>query len=435
MRAKSSAHGKAAAFLDRHGLGPDAVDPEAALKAFLAEMDRGLAGADSSLAMLPSFIAVDRPLPSGKPVIVMDSGGTNLRVAVVTFDATGTPAVRRLTRNPMPGTAGRLSAEAFFQAMLECLLPVIGESDAIGWCFSYPVEITPRRDGRLLAWTKQVQAPEVVGECVGSRLLALLRARGRDPLVTVLNDTVAALLAAKAAGPLRRYATYVGFILGTGTNTAYVERNRLIAKRADLDPEGAQPVNVESGGFTGCPRTDIDAAFDATTADPGFYPFEKMISGAYLGPLALCLLRTAAGEGLFGAATAARLNALPTLSTRDMDLFVANPFAAGPLDHPGMPDADRELIVRLAAALPARAALLAAVNIAAAMIKAGGGGPLHPVCANIDGTTYYKTAGLKSRVEEHLRRLLEPRGVFYDLVHIENAPLIGAAVAGLTAAG
>jgi hexokinase len=44
------------------------------------------------------------------------------------------------------------------------------------------------------------------------------------------------------------------------------------------------------------------------------------------------------------------------------------------------------------------------------------------------------TASFKSRVEEHLRRILGGRGIAYDLIHVDEAPVIGAAVAGLSGA-
>jgi hexokinase len=70
------------------------------------------------------------------------------------------------------------------------------------------------------------------------------------------------------------------------------------------------------------------------------------------------------------------------------------------------------------------------------VILAGDGGhdPLYPVCVNVDGSTFYRTKSVefRSRLEAHLRKILEPRGVSYELVGVEDAPVIGAAVAGLT---
>ncbi len=83
-----------------------------------------------------------------------------------------------------------------------------------------------------------------------------------------------------------------------------------------------------------------------------------------------------------------------------------------------------------------RAASLVAVNIAATVLRSGAGhDKLHPVCINIDGSTYYKTRSVffKSRVEQGMREILAPRGVHFETVCVDDSPMIGAAVAGLIA--
>ncbi len=430
-------HATPTPFLKQHGLDPASLDAELLLADFAHEMSAGLAGQPSSLPMIPTFITVDRPVPVDQPVIVLDAGGTNLRVATVRFDAQGRPRIEDFAKHRMPGTHGELGATAFYTALTDALMPVLPKAESIGFCFSYPAEVTPTCDARLLRWTKQVQVPEVVGTMVGSGLAQALAARGFTRRVTVLNDTVATLLAGKSAGLARHYSSYVGFILGTGTNTAYVERNANIRKRRDLSAAGAMAVNVESGSFGRAPRSRFDEQFDATTADPGAYTFEKMISGAYLGGVGLALLRRAAAAGdLFTPAAAAAIRGLPLLTTKELDDFVDNPWlAAGPLAALSLSDDDCRMLVGLARPLFERAALFTAVNIAAAVLASGMGcDPLHPVCVNIDGSTYYRTrtGSFRSRVEGHLRALLESRGLSYDLVCIEESPIIGAAVAGLT---
>ena len=333
----------------------------------------------------------------------------------------------------MPGLDRELTADEFFNELVGHLSVVAGVSNAIGFCFSYPAEISPNCDGRLLYWTKEVKAPQVVGQYIGANMAARMQAGSGRKTITILNDTIATLLAGKSAGRTRQYESFVGFILGTGTNTAYIERNANITKRHDLEPAGAQPINVESGNFGRCPRGDLDEAFDRTTLQPGHHTFEKMISGGYLGGLALHVLKAAADEGVLLAPAGDVVRGLAELSTIDMDKFAANPFGPGPLADHAIAATDRARMLRLCFALAERASLLAAVNISAAVLKSGAGkNPLHPVCVNIDGSTFYKTYRMKSLVEGHLRRILGARGVYVDLIHVEEAPLIGAAVAGLT---
>ena len=116
--------------------------------------------------------------------------------------------------------------------------------------------------------------------------------------ITVVNDTVATLLAGKAIEKGVRYSAYLGFILGTGTNVAYIEKNENITKLKDA-PAGAMAINTESGGFNKIAQSKFDEAMDKKTADCGNQRFEKMISGAYLGRIGLEVFKAAAREGFF----------------------------------------------------------------------------------------------------------------------------------------
>ena len=424
-------------FFHGHGF-LSAVDTHSLLAEFDRQMDAGLDGRNpASLAMIPSYVSMQRAVPVGSPVLVLDAGGTNLRVAVVWFDERGTARIEDFQKYRMPGTEGRdLSAPEFFGGLAEKLRPVIDRAGTVGFCFSYPAEITPDCDGRLLRWTKQVQATGVVGKMVGAGVGDAIRSKfGRDIPVRIINDTVATLLAGKSVGVSRRYSSYVGFILGTGTNTAYVESNARIGKAPDLPVGGTMAINVESGNFDGVPQSDFDRAMDETLPDRGHGRFEKMISGAYLGKLALAVFQQAAREGFFSAPAAKGFLSLGDLANKDFDDFVANPFLAGTaFDSLPLDDGDRRRIVELGTPVFRRAARLTAINIAAAVLRCGEGhDPLHPVCVTIDGSTFYRTrsAQFKSRVEAELRAILEPRGLHYDLVAVEDAPIIGAAVAGL----
>jgi hexokinase len=159
-----------------------------------------------------------------------------------------------------------------------------------------------------------------------------------------------------------------------------------------------------------------------------------MISGAYLGPLCLELLKTAVEDGILSSRLIDLAMTWDTLSTKDMDDFLGNPFLPdSPFAGPSIDQDDREMLVHLFSGVVARAAMLSAVNISAAVIKSGQGrNCLYPVCINIDGSTFYKTNWFESRVEAYLRTQLLDAGVYYDLVFVENAPIIGAAIAGLT---
>jgi hexokinase len=92
---------------------------------------------------------------------------------------------------------------------------------------------------------------------------------------------------------------------------------------------------------------------------------------------------------------------------------------------------DRNRIQSITQSVIERAAKFAAVNISAAVIKAVDGCSGLSVCINIDGSTYYKAAGLREKTEKYLEEMLGARHIRYTPVHVERAPMIGAAIAGL----
>jgi len=426
-------------FLEKYGMHHGDLSIQKTCDVFLDDMDKGLAGGESSLAMLPTYLDIERELPRDKPVIVMDAGGTNFRVATICFQDQGAPAIADFRVFPMPGVKKEVSKEHFFGVMAGYIADIIDKSNHIGFCFSFPAKMFPNKDGRVLYFPKEIKAEEVVGQMIGENLNAAIgeSANASDKEIILLNDTVATLLAGRAESGGNRYESFIGFILGTGTNTAYVEQNGNITKAEGLDSSKSQIVNVESGGFGKAPRSKIDEQFDGASASPGVHMFEKMISGAYLGPLCLAALQTAARDGLFSQNTSEKLLALPETATKDISDFMSDPEGTG---HPlavALAGASTEEIATayyLVDALIERAAKLTAANLSSAAIKCGKGhNPCRPVCIVAEGTTFYHLKTLRQKVEYYLKQyLVDQQHIYYEVVEVENATLIGAAIAGLT---
>lgn len=426
-------------FLSKQGMYHGDISIPETCDVFLNEMDKGLAGKKSSLAMLPTYIETERELPRGKPVIVMDAGGTNFRVATVTFSAAGLAEITDFKVYPMPGITAQVGKEEFFGTMAGYVREVARKSPNVGFCFSYPIEMFPTKDGRALYFSKEIKAPQAAGQMIGENMgQALNRLGFSDPKhFVLLNDTVATLLAGRAEASGRKYDSYIGFILGTGTNTSYVEQNSKITKAKDLDPDKSQIVNVESGGFGKAPRGKIDKAFDAASVSPGVNTFEKMISGAYIGPLCLVTALAAAKAGLFSTATAARLAGISVATSKDISSFLSCPEGG---DNPlslalaGAPEEDVATLYYLVDALVERAAKLTAINLSSVSLKSGKGhNPCRPICIVAEGTTFYRLKSLRQKVEYYLKQyLVDKKHVHYEIVNVDNATLIGAAIAGLT---
>jgi len=427
------------AFLRRNRLDPGRTDLAAAPTMFLRELALGLEGKPSSLPMIPTYIETALEVPRGQKVIALDAGGTNLRVALVGFDEKGAPVVEGLARHRMPGVNQAIGRDEFFRALASYVLPFAGRAERIGFCFSYPAEILPQKDGRLIQFTKEIKATGVEGELIGAGLAGALSEAGAPgrPRIVLINDTVTTLLAGRNAIPGRRFDSFVGVVCGTGFNVAYVESNALIRKTAGLDPAGYQVVNTESGSYARDILGPVDNAFDATTANPGRYRHEKTISGAYLGALALFAAQRAARDGALGPGAAAALRAVAALSTRDL-----NDFLLAPDDprHPlggvcaGIPAADAVALYAVCDSLVERAAAHVAVNLAAVVLKTGKGvDPRYPVCITVDGTTFWQLRSFRSRVESFLRGILSGRRArAWEITGVDDAPLLGAAIAALT---
>ena len=401
------------AFLLEHGFLTDGIDREKLIDAFDGEIDRALQGGKSSLQMLPSSLSASGRIRTDTPTLVVDAGGTNLRVGAVTIPSDGSaPRFEHVVRLPMPGTHGRVSADEFHGAIAAALDGVaakVPRADRLGYCFSYGCESNADHDAKLLAWSKQVEAPEVVGQYVGAELVRRLS----HPVghIAVLNDTVATLLAGKAMYPFASDAAYLGFILGTGTNTAAVEVGEIR--------------NAESGEFDKIVRSDFDLKLDSTTTDPGCAVFEKMISGAYLGPLGLTVLRGASDAGLFASATVSALARRDTLETRELDAFAAG---ETPEFAEGFDAADLAFARDVATSVFRRAAILTAVHLAAFIRRQGA----KHIVLTVDGSTYYKTRSVSfdSLVRGELAGQVPDRTI--SVVRVDEAPMVGAAIAALS---
>lgn len=428
-----------ARFLRRNRLHPSCIDLRRCCDAFMEEMTRGLEGRPSSLPMIATYIETARAVPRDERVISLDAGGTNMRVAGVCFDGTGTPVIDGLTRHRMPGADAALSREEFFGALADAVRPHLRGNERIGFCFSYPAEMTPQKDGRLIQFTKEIKAKGVEGQLVGAGLSAALSGSpsGTEPRIVLLNDTVATLLAGRNAVPGRQFDDFIGLVCGTGINAAYVERNALIGKAAGIDPGGSQVVNTESGSFARGGSGPVDDAFDLTMANPGTYRHEKKISGAYLGALCLFAAQSAARAGCFSADAARAIERVAGLSTRELNDFLLfpdsaeNPLGAACLGRPA--DDARGLYV-LCDSIVERAAALVAVNLAAILLKTGKGRDArYPVCITADGTTFWQLRTFHARVESWMRTLLcEDRSRAWEIASVADAPLLGAAIAALT---
>ena len=419
-------------FLERYRLRASDVDFQKLVDLFTDEMINGLAGRKSTLRMIPTYIEADNEFLYEVPVLAIDAGGTNFRSAMVSFNKKGELEMKDIVNGRMPGLDGEVSKDEFFQTLAGYIKPVAEKCDRIGFCFSYPTEILPDKDGILLQFCKEVNAPGVIGHLIGKSLLVTLGMPEKK--IVLLNDTVATLLAGKSASAHKSYDSFIGFILGTGTNTCYIESNRNILKTPGLDPSKSQIINIESGNLGKHQRSELDIAFDNTTANPGNYAFEKMFSGGYIGNLCLYVVKRAAGEDVFTKESARLILELPQLSSGEASNFVrTSGKGEGLLEKCFADEGDRERCVALIDCMIERAAKLVAANLAAVVLKTGKGkSSEHPILMTIEGTAFYKLHRLKERFEEYFSGYLSGELIrFVEFTEVPQSSLVGAALAAL----
>lgn len=419
-------------FLKKHKLYSLEIDIQSITDDFIADMKHGLEGKPGSLQMIPTYLSAEGKIKPNEPVVAIDAGGTNFRAVKMTFDNDMNLVTENLQQRKMPAIDEELSNKEFFATLAAYLTSYKDVSEKIGFCFSYAVEMFPNKDGKLLEWSKEVKAPEVIGQMVGENLLEAMGTPEKH--IVLMNDTVSTLLAGQAATAGRKFDTYIGFILGTGTNACYIEKNKNITKTADLDQKGNMIINIESGNFSLMPRTDVDIAFDNTTKQPGRYTFEKMISGGYFGGLCTTALKMAAAEDVFSSETRVKMKNMDELTSEEVNNFVCGvDLPANTLTAVLVTKEDKEAATEIINALITRAAKLTAASLAAVILKTGKGKSADkPVLMTIEGTTFYKMNNFRIMFEAFLQGFFSGENRrFYEIVEVPNSSLIGAGIAAI----
>ena len=420
-------------FLSRHNF-VNHVDVLSVAQAILDDMGKGLRKKKSNQDMIRTFCNPPASSAKGKSVIVIDAGGTNFRSCLVTFDDAGQPVISDMEKTKMPGVEKELSKVEFFEQFAKNLEHLKNKADRIGFCFSYPMEIKENGDGVLLGFSKEVKAPEVVGCEIGKCLKEVLTAHGWNSIkrITMCNDTVSALLAGAAcASDGDKYSSYIGFILGTGMNAAYLQPD------CDEYKIKKQIIVCESGKFLDVNRSDFDIAFANTTNNPNAFYLEKLCSGAYLGPLSWYALQAAAKDGLFSKKTEEAILKLEMLTLIEMDKFLHGPYnkdcSLGKIVAEIADDEDADRIFQILNAIVERSARYSAAILTACAIQTGKGkNAAQPICILCDGTTFFKTYKIKERVNAYLDEVLTKQlGINWNIVSCDNDITLGTAIAGL----
>ncbi len=418
-------------FLFFHNQHPDQISTEKITQLMLTDMEKGLNSQTSSLMMIPTFLTTSTNFPTKEAVIVIDAGGTNLRIAAIDFPE-GKPEILKYERRKMLGTNETLSWQQFISQLTDLLIPYLSFSRKIGFCFSFPAEILPNKDGKVLSFCKEVNITDCKDKILGEEIRHELSSRhlNNDIQIVVLNDTVATLLGGANTESVQHFDGQIGLILGTGTNTAYVEKRDKI-KKLSLCPTETMIINMESGMFDKVPQGDFDKIVDRNSHNPHDHKFEKMISGVYLGNVIAQTIKQAAIDNLFSEKN--KIHSLPNFSMVEVDSFLRHPFGNNLLSKATESLQDKELLFYFIDKAIERSSKLVTANLAADILQMDSGKKrCMPTQIVMEGSTYHKCYSYKEKIDYHMHNYVNNQlQRFYFFDSGEDVNLIGSAKAAL----
>ena len=399
-----------AEFIKNHGLNPNMIDPNALAEVVAERMAAGIAGTPVDMPMIPCYLSDTGEIAKGAKAIVIDAGGTNFRRALAEYNGAGF-IISHLATDKMPGTLSPVTFDQMIDFIAESILPIAGETDIIGFTFSYNVTITPTVDGIVNKIDKEVTVTDCEGKAVGAALSEALAKKGAPgKRVIILNDTVSAMLGGCTEVDMDEHSGVAGMICGTGLNSC-----------CSVD---GMIYNHESGCFSAAPSGDIDEAVDAESIAPGEKLMEKKASGVYLGKICRTAMKAACAEGLISSETLEEINKIENLDGAVVDAWAQGDFG----NNPFASDEEMTFAHQLCTAIFARSARCAAtIMIAIAILKNCGTDPAKPLCICAEGSLIAKSKTFRPYLDDALK----DSGKYIDIVIGHETTLPGSAMAAL----
>ncbi|KAI8837584.1 hypothetical protein BC829DRAFT_404965 [Chytridium lagenaria] len=389
----------------------------------VVEMKKGLQDDRQTLKMIPSHVT---NRPNGTETgsfLALDLGGSNFRVCEVTLEGNGIARMKQ-RKYTVADELKTGSGDQLFDFFADCVGAFLDDIDTpatkgkerkLGFTFSFPVQQTAINKGSLMTWTKGFHASGVEGKDVVDCLQAALKRKGLNVSTSALvNDTVGTLISHAYFSP----NTYVGVILGTGTNAAYVEQLSNVPKLKDA-PAGATEmiINTEWGAFDNeniiLPITQYDTLLDRQSSNPGAQVFEKLISGMYLGEIVRVAL----------------IDLIKTGDDHTLDLSDTKQVLEDLLKITRTTRSDRLIVKGICELVGKRAARLSAAGIAAIVTKIN---RLDGCVIAIDGSLFELYPHFANRMRDALREML---GLSAENIVLEQARDGSGQGAALIAAG
>lgn len=417
---------------------PTLQDAQEIMFHFHEEMRRGLAGEKSSLKMIPSFVSRPKGTEKGN-FLVLDLGGTNIRVMCVVLDGKGVATLAAVSRFAIPSAAMVGAGDKLFGFIVDCIQSFfrehrIGMQQArdLAFTFSFPVEQRSIASGKLICWTKGFTASGVEGRDVVGLLTEALQRKelGFIHVAALANDTVGTLVTKSYADPV----CDMGVILGTGTNACYPEKIARILKYPGSGASTEMIVNMEWGGFDKLKANRYDHVLDRASHNAGRQQLEKMVSGMYLGEIARLVIVEMIAEGLlFTEKSLPAFSDAYALTTEHLSLTAQGHDFFSNFGLADVSEADRRSIREICRIVSTRSARIAGAAIAAVVAWMDTELESNHTVA-IDGALFEKYPGFQGNMTDMLRNVFGERAKRVKLELTGDGSGIGAAIIGAVAA-
>jgi len=401
------------------------------------EMDAGLSGRKSSLAMLQAYCDA----ASGKEkgfFPALDLGGTNFRVMMVKLFGGGkkpevvAEAKYKLTQEQISGTGDML-----FDAIAGYLKKFVKGNKftseyALGYTFSFPVKLLGIDEGILMRWTKDFSATGVIGKKVVALQHRAMAGLGLDnvKIVALANDTVGTLQTQAVIDP----NCIMGVILGTGFNICVRVASKRIRKGVDGYKGKCMIINMESGNFDkALPITAYDRQLDRESGNKGHQLAEKMISGKYLPQVVRLLVKDLVKKDkMFGGRLpevfrhkdtfqAFYMDTLESGSEKEVNKLARQIFGRA------LTVEERLVMAMVCHSVARRSARVSAALIAGALTRVAKRSK-NKVTVAIDGSLFEKYPGYHRMLENAIREIEGAAGRGISLKLTKDGSGIGAAV-------
>ncbi|XP_043209946.1 hexokinase type 2-like isoform X3 [Amphibalanus amphitrite] len=414
----------------------------------MKQINLGLGKETNAQAAVKCFPTYVKELPNGHErgrFLALDLGGTNFRVLLIELNDGNFKMESKIFAVPQSIMQG--AGHELFDHIAECLSTfahmqhIEHEVLPLGFTFSFPCSQHGLTEARLTQWTKGFSCSGVEGEDVVKLLEEAIERRGdvKIKVCAVLNDTTGTLMSCA----WKNHNTYIGLIIGTGTNACYVERLENVGLwDGDWEEPKQVLINTEWGAFGGggdldSVLTEYDRDIDQHSINPGRQLFEKMISGMYLGEVARQLVQKLTKQGLlFGGQGSDALFERGGFFTK----YITEVESDAPGDYTNCrmvleelgiehaTDEDCENLRYVCEVVSRRAAFLVGTGLAVLLNKMD----RPSVTVGVDGSVYRYHPHVHRLMCEQISRLVRP-GMKFDLMLSEDGSGRGAALVAAVA--